>query len=91
MIEITNYVRYDARNVSVNKIFICQIEVNFTQHKTLDQRRSKRNCNMTMIRVNWFPALCQIKLRPANYVGEIIKNNFISTVRPTDHTNPSRK
>ena len=43
-----------------------------------------------MIRVNWFPALCQIKLRPANYVGEIIKNNFISTVRPTVHTNPSR-
>ena len=40
------YVRYDARNVSVNKIFICQIEVNFIQHKTLDQRRSKRNCNI---------------------------------------------
>ena len=26
-----------------------------------------------------------------HYVGEISKRNFISTVRPTVHTNPSRK
>ena len=26
-----------------------------------------------------------------HYVGEMWKHNFISTVRPTVHTNPSRK
>jgi len=44
MMEITKYVRYGVRNVSVNKIFMPNgSKLYLVTYKTLDQRRLKRN------------------------------------------------
>jgi len=54
--------------------------------------RAWRTNDDTQLKVNFVSLRLRSQLRPrAHYAGEIWKRKLISTVRPTVHTNPSRK